>query len=145
MLHKVTPIKNYVNYVNYGNYVTELQIIDFTTGFSGNIHHSRVLRHTALSQRANNNGILLEPKANVNGHQIGPMLLGNGVNLLSKWILNQYIFRPTLTAQERNLNKNSSSARATVERAFEILKVVWRSLLITLVANRENVSNTIMT
>ena len=34
-------------------------------------------------QRTNNNEILLEPKVNVTGHQISPMLLGNGVNLLS--------------------------------------------------------------
>ena len=34
-----------------------------------------------------NNEIFLEPKVNVNGHQIGRMLLREGVNPLSKWLL----------------------------------------------------------
>lgn len=46
-----------------------------------------MLRHTALYQRENNNETLLESIVNVNGHQIGPMLHGDGVNPLSKWLL----------------------------------------------------------
>ena len=46
-----------------------------------------VRRHTALYQRASNNEVMLKPKVNVNGYQIGPMLLGDGMNLLSKWLL----------------------------------------------------------
>ena len=59
-----------------------LQFIDIATGFPGSIHDLWVLRNCALYQRAKNNEILLEPKANVRGHQISPMLLGDGVNLL---------------------------------------------------------------
>lgn len=44
----------------------------------------RVLKHTALYQREKNNEILLEPGVNTNGHQIGQILLGDGVNLPSK-------------------------------------------------------------
>ena len=46
-----------------------------------------VRRHTALYQRASNNEVMLKPKVNVNGYQIDPMLLGDGMNLLSKWLL----------------------------------------------------------
>ena len=77
---------------------------------------------------------MLEPKVNVNGYQIGPMLLqigpmllqigivlycidslfsvkgpmllGDGVNLLSKWLLKPFIFSPTLSVQRKNLKKN---------------------------------------
>ena len=61
------------------------------------------------------------------------------LNPLSKWLLKLHIFLP---AQEKNFNKNLSSARVTVERAFEMLNVRWRGLLTTLVTNRENFSNT---
>ena len=56
--------------------------INIPTGLPGSIHDSRVLRHTALYQITNNNEILLKLKVYVNGHQIGPMLLGGRVNLL---------------------------------------------------------------
>ena len=72
-----------------------------------------VRRHTALYQRASNNEVTLEPKVNVNGYQIGPMLLqigpmllGDGVNLISKWLLKPFIFSPTLSVQRKNLKKN---------------------------------------
>ena len=59
------------------------QFIDIATGFPGRIHVSMLLRHTALYQRANNNEILLESKGNVNGHQMGSVLLEDGVTSLS--------------------------------------------------------------
>ena len=59
----------------------------------------------------------------VNGHQIGPMLLADVADLLSRWILKPYVFNPTLSALEKNLNKNLSSTSITVERVFGILKV----------------------
>ena len=61
----------------------DLQFIDIATGFPGSMHNSRLLRHTALYQRAKNNEILLESKGNVNGHQMSRMLLEDGVTTLS--------------------------------------------------------------
>ena len=78
---------------------------------------------TALYRRAKNIEMLLEPKVNINGHQLDPILFEDGINLLSKWLVKLYIFGPTLSAQENDLNKNLSSTRANVERVFEILKV----------------------
>ena len=79
--------------------------------------------HAVLYQRVKNNEILLEPKVNVKGHQIGQMLLGDGENLLPKWLVKPYIFSPTLWAQEKILNENLSSTRITVEGVFGTLKV----------------------
>lgn len=112
------------------------------TGFPESIHDSKVL---ILYQRVNNSVVLLEPKVNVNVHQVGPMLIEDRKILLSKWLPRPYIFNPTLSAQEKNLTKNLSSARITVWRVFRITKVRWKDLLTTLVVNRENVSNTIIT
>ena len=67
------------------------------------------------------------------------MLPEDRINPLSKWLLKLHIFIP---AQEKNFNKNLTSARVTVEPEFEILNVRWRGLLTTLVTNKENVSNT---
>lgn len=86
---------------------------------------------TALYRRAKNIEMLLEPKVNVNGHQLDPILLEDGINVLSKWLVKLYIFGPTLSAQENDLNKNLSSTRVNVERVFEILKVRWGGLLKT--------------
>ena len=52
-----------------------LEFVDITAGFHWSIHD----RHTALYQTANNNEILLELKNKYNGHQIGLMLLEEGV------------------------------------------------------------------
>ena len=104
-----------------------------------------MFKHTVLYQRVRNNETLLEPKVNVNGHQIGQMLLGDGVNLLSKWLLKPCIFSPTVAAREKNLSKNLSSTRITVEHVFGTLKVRSSGLLTMLVANRENISNKIIT
>ena len=48
------------------------------------------------------------------------MLPEDRINPLSKWLLKLHIFIP---AQEKNFNKNLSSARVTVEPEFEILNV----------------------
>ena len=105
------------------------QFIDITTGFFGSIDDSRVVRHTALYQKANSSEILLESKVIENRHQLGTMLLEYGINSLSKLLLKPYIFSPTLSTQEKNF-KNLSSARITVERVLLILKVRWRGLLL---------------
>ena len=83
----------------------------------------RVFKHTVLYQRVRSNETLLEPKVNVNGHQIAQMLLGDGVNLLSKWLLKPYIFSATVAAREKNLSKNLSSTKITVEHVFRTIKV----------------------
>ena len=100
--------------------------INIATAFPGGIHHLRVLRHTALYQRANNDEILLESKVNLNGTQMDPMFLRDVINPMSNWLLKPNVFSPTLSAQEKNFSKNLSSARATVESLFVILKVRQR-------------------
>ena len=69
--------------------------------FLGSIHDSRMLGHAALYQRANSNEVLLESKVNINRHQVGPMLVGSGINPLSKRLPEPYIFNPTVSARER--------------------------------------------
>ena len=53
---------------------------------------------------------------------MGPKLLGDVVNPPSNWFLKTHIFSSTLSAQEKNFNKNLSSARVTVKCVFGILK-----------------------
>ena len=120
-----------------------LQFTDIAIAFSRSIHDSRVLRHTALYQGINNNEILLELK--VNRHEIGPMLLGDGVDSLLKWLSKLYIFSQSFSAQETNFNKYLSSARVTAELAFGILKVRQRSSLAILDFKKVDVANTILT
>lgn len=68
--------------------------LEISLGASMMLHAASI--HAVLYQRVKNNEILLEPKVNVKGHQIGQMLLGDGENLLPKWLVKPYIFSPTL-------------------------------------------------
>ena len=86
----------------------------------------------------------MELKVNVNGHQMGPMFFGDGMNLLSEWFLKPCTFSQTHSQHKRKTLKKFFSARATVVHVFAILNVRWRGLLTMLVTNRENVSNTII-
>ena len=118
-----------------------LQFTDIAIAFTRSIHDSRVLRYTALYQGINNNEILLK----VNRHEIGPMLLGDGVDSLLKWLSKLHIFSQSFSAQETNFNKYLSSARVTVELAFGILKMRQRSSLAILDFKKVGVANTILT
>ena len=79
----------------------------------GSTYDLRVLGYTVIHQKSNNNEIFLESKVNVNGHQIGPVVLEDGVNLLSKWLLNPYAFR-TLSAKNKNFIFSNINYRAFI-------------------------------
>ena len=74
---------------------------------------------------------------------LNPQLL-HYLNSLSTGLLKSYTFSPTFSAQEKNFNKNLSSAKVIVERVFTMLKGRRRGFLAMLVSSRENVSNTII-
>ena len=71
---------------------------------------------------------------------MNPMLLENGMNPLSI-----RVFLVQLFQHKRKTSAKIYSARVTLKYVFAILKVGWRGLLTMLVANRNNVSNAIIT
>ena len=102
----------------------------------GSPYDLRVLGYTAIHQKSNNNEIFLESKVNINRHQIGPVVLEDGINLLSKWLHLELFQQKT---------KTLSSATLTTEPLFVIITVRWRVLLKKLITDRENVSNATIT
>ena len=73
--------------------------------------------------------ILTEPLKTVNGFQIRPLLLGDGAYPLLPLLMKPYPNGAILNRSQHRFNETLSSARATVERAFGILKARWRILL----------------
>ena len=102
----------------------------------GSPYDLRVLGYTVIHQKSNNNEIFLESKVNINRHQIGPVVLEDGINLLSKWLHLELFQQKT---------KTLSSATLTTEPLFVIITVRWRVLLKKLITDRENVSNATIT
>ena len=102
--------------------------MDFACGYPGSMHDARVLRRSTIFQRAEQKNVLTQLTVNVNGHDIGPYLLGDSAYPLSPWLMKPY---PEGTRDPREIafNKELSSARVKVECAFGVLKSRWRILL----------------
>ena len=64
--------------------------IDFACGFPGSMHNAHVLRPSTIFGRAKQGDILTLPTVNVNGHEIGPYLLGDSAYPLCPWLMKPY-------------------------------------------------------
>jgi hypothetical protein len=122
----------------------KLTFLDTAIGYPGSTHDARVLRSSDIFQKAQNGDILAEPLATINGLQVRPMLLGDGAYPLLPWLMKPYPNGAILNRSQRLFNKTLSSTRATVERAFGILKARWRILLKRLDNLFENISEVIL-
>ncbi|KAK3707295.1 hypothetical protein QZH41_004242 [Actinostola sp. cb2023] len=101
--------------------------MDFSCGYPGAMHDSRVLRRSTIFDKAEARQILTEPTININGHTIGPYLVGDSAYPNSPWLIKPYP-EGTRDRDEINFNKELSSARVKVECAFGLLKSRWRVL-----------------
>ena len=57
--------------------------LDFSAGYPGSMHDARILRNNTLYQRAEQGDILTDPVVDVDGHEIGPYLLGDSAYPIS--------------------------------------------------------------
>jgi hypothetical protein len=99
------------------------RFLDVAVGMPGSTHDSRMLRRSALYERAEN-GTLFDPNLNVEG--FSPFLLGDAGYPLKKWLMTPYRDGPGRAGQrlvlERLFNRKLSHGRSVVENAFGILK-----------------------
>ncbi|KAK3736780.1 hypothetical protein QZH41_001694 [Actinostola sp. cb2023] len=102
--------------------------MDFCCGYPGAMHDGRVLRRSTIFQRAEARQILTAPTININGRNIGPYLVGDSAYPISPWLIKPYP-EGTRDPDEKNFNKELSSARVKVECAFGLLKSRWRVLM----------------
>ncbi|KAL9976574.1 hypothetical protein ACROYT_G013894 [Oculina patagonica] len=104
-----------------------LKFLDVSAGNPGSIHDSRMLRNSTLYYRAEAGHILTMPVVNVNGHDIGPYLVGDSAYPISPWLQKPF---PEATRDRREIkfNRELSSARVKIECAFGCLKSRWRIL-----------------
>ena len=103
------------------------KFIDAVAGFPGSAHDSRVLRNSFIYDEAEQGNILQAPRVNIDGHEIGPYLVGDSAYPLLPWLIKPFP-EGTRDPEEKTFNKELSTARVTVERAFGILKGRWRVL-----------------
>ena len=91
------------------------------------MHDTRVSRRRAIFGRAERREILSSPTININGHEVGPYLVGDSAYPLCPWLMKPYP-EGTRDRDEIKFNKELSSARVKVECAFGLLKSRWRVL-----------------
>ena len=103
--------------------------LDTATGYPGSIHDARVLRSTSLYWKFERHNILAAPCDVVNGLNFQPLLISDGAYPPTTWSVKPFPYRLNLSSAEKTFNQSLSSARVTVERAFEILKSQWRCIL----------------
>ncbi|KAK3709641.1 hypothetical protein QZH41_001931 [Actinostola sp. cb2023] len=101
--------------------------LDFSAGYPGSMHDSRMLRNSTLYDRAEQRNILTVPVVNVDNHDIGPYLVGDSAYPISPWLQKPFP-EATRDRSEINFNKELSSARVKIECAFGCLKSRWRIL-----------------
>lgn len=101
--------------------------MDFSCGYPGAMHDSRVLRRSTIFDRAEVRQILTEPTTDINGYKIGPYLVGDSAYPNCPWLIKPYP-EGTRDRAEIHFNKELSSARVKVECAFGLLKSRWRIL-----------------
>ena len=107
------------------------------------MYDSRVLRHSSLFLRVEQNEILKPPEEIIGNLRVPSLLLGDGQYPLCKWFLKPYNFTPVLNNIEKKFNKKLSSSRVIVKRLFCICKVHWSCLLKKLDNKVENISDVI--
>ena len=63
------------------------------------------------------------PVENVNGTNVGPLIVVDGAYPLLPWLTNPYPHLNTLNRSQRRYNEQLSRAGVAIEQAFGILKV----------------------
>jgi len=86
------------------------------------MHDARILRNSTLYQRAEQGNIRTGPVIDVNGHEIGPYLLGDSAYPISPWLQKPFS-EATRDMSEINFNHELSSARDNIKCAFGCLKL----------------------
>ena len=124
--------------------VSNLEFISVASGYPGSLHDARVLRHTEVYQRCENNEILSGPIDVVNGVKVRPLIIGDSAYPLADWLIKPYRHGGNLTPSQRLFNRRASSSRSLVERGFGLLKARWRCLLKRLDNEIENVSDVVI-
>ena len=104
-----------------------LLFLDFSTGYPGSMHDTRILRNGTLYERAEQGDILNGPVVSVNHHDIGPYLVGDSAYLISLWLQNPFP-EAMRDRSEIQFNRELSTARVKIECAFGCLKSRWRIL-----------------
>ena len=91
-----------------GNSRWEPVLSGFSACYPGSMHGARILRNSTLYQRAEQGDILPGPVVDVDGHKIGPYLLGDSAYLLSPWLQMPFL-EATRDRSEIRFNRELSS------------------------------------
>ena len=121
----------------------QLHFQHIAVGFPGSIHDSRVLRLSRIFNLAENEEILTAPTRMVNRVQLRPMLVGDSAYPLKNWLLKPFSNRGHLSHQKKRFNAKLSTMRSVVERAFSMLKGLWRALLKKIEQDHTSVQRTV--
>ncbi|XP_064635180.1 uncharacterized protein LOC135492565 [Lineus longissimus] len=96
----------------------KLMIRNATTGWPGCAHDARVLRNSALFERAEAGQAVAD----------GNIILADSAYPLKRWLITPFQNNGNLTREQRNFNRRISGCRQSVERAIGHLKGRMRRL-----------------
>nr|XP_060616462.1 uncharacterized protein LOC132766115 [Anolis sagrei ordinatus] len=103
------------------------RFINIEVGCSGRNRDAHLFRSSAIYQAMEEGAFVLgNPHTECNGVQIPPLILGDGVYPLRKWLMKPY--GGNLDHRKQMFNSSLCRARSVVERAFGRLKSRWGCL-----------------
>ena len=105
----------------------DLVFQDAATGFADSVHNFFHFFFTSFKEhiiirRSRKRDILGSPQELINGFLVRPLILSDGAYPPTAWQVRPYSFNLNLSDTEKSSNKHLSLARATVKRAFGVLK-----------------------
>ena len=123
----------------------DLQFFDVFVGVPGSVHDSRLLRLSKFGRDMEDGLILQQPRVNINGFDIGPIVLGDSAYTLKSWLFTPYSELGRMPVANRRFNEEHVRGRVPVEIAFGHLKGRWRILNTEIDEETSRVKKTIMT
>ena len=107
-------------------------------------HDARVLRLSQIFHAAENDLILTEPKADVNGTIVRPLIVGDSAYPLKPWLLCPFKDNGALSRVQKKFNEELSRARIVSEHAYALTKGRWRVLQKWLDEDSDRIPDTII-
>lgn len=118
--------------------------LSVSTGYPGSLHDARVLRLSQIFDATENDLILTEPTADINGTIVCPLIVGDSAYPLKPWLLCPFKDNGALNREQKKFNEELSKARIVSEHAYGFRKGRWRVLQKRLDEDNDRIPDTII-
>ena len=102
--------------------------LSVSTCYPGSLHDARVLRLSQIFDATENDLILTEPTADINGTIVCLLIVGDSAYPLKRWLFCPFKDNGALNREQKKFNEELSKARIVSEHAYGLRKGRWRVL-----------------